>query len=51
MYWHFFELNRESLADNPRVSMMYRVWDKMDPMDKKSYLKKAKSLLENIENL
>lgn len=51
LYWRFYELNREKLAKNPRVSMMYRTWDKMDDQKKQAYLDRAESYLESIEEL
>ncbi|AEV39024.1 deoxyribodipyrimidine photolyase-related protein [Pseudovibrio sp. FO-BEG1] len=29
LYWNFLEKNQEKLRGNPRVSMIYRSWDKM----------------------
>ena len=29
LYWDFLARNREKLAQNPRVSMMYRTYDRM----------------------
>lgn len=51
MYWRFYELNRDKLAKNPRISMMYRTWDKMDDAKKQAYLDQAESYLESIEEL
>jgi len=51
LYWRFYEFNRNKLANNPRVSMMYRTWDKMDVAKRQAYLDKAESYLESIEEL
>ena len=49
LYWHFIEKNKDQLSTNPRMTMMYRVWDKME--DKASILNRAKTYLENIDVL
>ena len=51
LYWHFYQRNRELLRDNPRVTMMYRTWDKMDPAAKKDMLTQASVYLAGIEAL
>ncbi len=51
LYWRFYELHREKLEKNPRISMMYRVWDKMDNQQKLEIMDNANSYLENIELL
>lgn len=51
LYWNFLEGHRDQLSSNPRMSMMYRVWDKMDGEVKSDILKKAEDCLENIEML
>ncbi|MGB0166962.1 MAG: cryptochrome/photolyase family protein [Luteibaculum sp.] len=49
MYWHFLVRNRDKLENNPRMSVMYRTWEKMK--DKEEILSQAKHYLENIESL
>jgi deoxyribodipyrimidine photolyase-related protein len=51
LYWHFYQRNRELLRNNPRVAMMYRTWDKMDPAAKKDILTQASVYLDGIEAL
>ncbi len=51
LYWRFYAINRSKLSSNPRVSMMYRVWDKMSESQQSDYLEKAEYYLENIEKL
>jgi deoxyribodipyrimidine photolyase-related protein len=29
LYWDFMDRNRDKLANNPRIGMAYRTWDKM----------------------
>jgi deoxyribodipyrimidine photolyase-related protein len=49
LYWHFLDRHRENLESNPRMSMMYRVWDKND--DQQSILDQAENYLDKIESL
>lgn len=51
LYWNFLEKKRSYLSKNPRMTMMYRVWDKNDPKQKQEILKKAEAVLNNIEQL
>ena len=50
LYWHFIEVNKPLLAKNPRMSMMYRTWEKMGEKQK-AILEQANIHLENIETL
>ncbi|KZL18003.1 Deoxyribodipyrimidine photo-lyase-related protein [Pseudovibrio axinellae] len=34
LYWNFLDQNEEKLRSNPRVSMIYRTWDKMSDSKK-----------------
>jgi len=51
LYWNFYDANRDKLAKNARVSMMYRVWDKFDAELQGAILEQAEEHLDNIENL
>jgi deoxyribodipyrimidine photolyase-related protein len=51
LYWNFFERHRPLLQKNPRVGMMYRVWDRMKGLEKKQVLKQAADYLKNINRL
>jgi len=51
MYWHFLDRHQEKLVKNPRMSMMYRVWNKYDVSDQKAILKQADYYLEHLEEL
>ncbi len=50
-YWDFYDRNRAKLERNPRIGMMYRLWDKMQPADKTAILNQAHTYLEQLETL
>jgi deoxyribodipyrimidine photolyase-related protein len=47
LYWHFYDRNRDKLEKNPRIGMMYRTWDKMNPDEKVKILQHADGLLKS----
>jgi deoxyribodipyrimidine photolyase-related protein len=51
LYWHFLHRHRRRLEKNPRVGMMYRVWDRMKNNEKKAVLNKAAAYLQEIDRL
>jgi len=51
LYWDFYHRNRTLLERNPRIGMMYKVWDKMDDAQQQKILQKAAGLKENSEAL
>ena len=51
LYWDFYARHREKLEKNPRIGMMYKVWDKMDPAIQTQILEKAKQLKSNSHTL
>lgn len=51
LYWHFLDRHRDRLAKNHRMSMMYRVWDRMDRTDKQDIIAQAEHHLEHLEEL
>ncbi|MBD3225227.1 MAG: cryptochrome/photolyase family protein [Caldithrix sp.] len=51
LYWHFYDRNRHRLKNNPRVGMMYRVWDKMGQEQQQAILKQARGYLDHINEL
>jgi deoxyribodipyrimidine photolyase-related protein len=51
LYWNFYDLHRSKFEKNPRVGMVYMLWNKMKAEEKSAILLKAKSLLENLESL
>ena len=51
LYWDFLERNRSKLQHNQRMSMMYRVLDKMMPKEKIRTFEQARFYLEKMEEL
>lgn len=51
LHWHFYERNRETLQNEPRVGMMYRTWDKMAPDKRSAILDRAEEVLQTINQL
>ncbi len=51
LYWHFYDRHRDTLANNPRIGMMYRTWDKMKPEDKTQLLEWGETLLGDLDAL
>lgn len=48
LYWDFLDRNRDKLKDNHRLTMMYKLYDKMKP-DKKDAIKQdSKRFLEEL---
>jgi deoxyribodipyrimidine photolyase-like uncharacterized protein len=39
------------LERNPRIGMMYKVWDKLEPAQKQLILEKAQEIKQNIEQV
>jgi deoxyribodipyrimidine photolyase-related protein len=51
LYWDFFHRHRSRLRKNPRVGMMYRIWDRMNGKEKKQVLKQAAAYRKTINQL
>lgn len=51
LYWHFMQRHRERFEKNPRMSMVYRNWDRQEPETRKQILQQGQIYLENIEQL
>ena len=51
LYWNFYDQNEKKLASNPRIGMMYNIWQKMKPEDKIALLEQANYYLKNINEL
>ncbi|MCB1217863.1 cryptochrome/photolyase family protein [bacterium] len=49
LYWDFLERNRSLLAANPRMSMTYRTWERMDERERVDILALARSFLDALE--
>lgn len=51
LYWDFYNRHRDKLEKNPRVAMMYRVWDRMDEEKQGALLEQAAYYVEHIEEI
>jgi len=51
LYWDFHDRHREKLQHNHRLSMVYRLWDKMPATEREAVLLRANFCLENLETL
>ncbi|MBO9660263.1 MAG: hypothetical protein J7527_15695, partial [Chitinophagaceae bacterium] len=51
LYWDFHDRHRDQLEKNPRIGMVYRLWDKMKPADREGILLRADDCLKNIDRL
>lgn len=51
LYWDFHDRHRDKLEKNPRLGMVYRLWDKMKPEDREAILLRAADCLDRIEKL
>jgi deoxyribodipyrimidine photolyase-related protein len=51
LYWNFYDKHKDKLAKNPRIGMMYNVWNKMKQEDKTALLEQAEYYLKNINTL
>ena len=45
LYWRFINRNKEFFAKNPRLSMMVKIYDKMNPERKKLILSEAENFI------
>jgi len=51
LYWDFHDRHRDKLSKNIRLSMVYRLWDKLTRVDREAILLRANFCLENLEEL
>jgi deoxyribodipyrimidine photolyase-related protein len=51
LYWHFMNKHRDKLANNPRIGMVYRNWDKQSKETREATLARADWCLEHLEEL
>ncbi len=51
LYWDFYARHREKLEKNPRIGMMYRVWDKMNKADQEALLRQAAAVKASVSSL
>jgi len=48
LYWHFLHRNRDTLVKNPRMTQMYRTWDRMSEEKQADYLSSADAVLAKL---
>lgn len=48
LYWNFYDRNRSKLEGNPRIGMMYKIWDKMNLATKTEYILQAEKYLSEV---
>lgn len=51
LYWDFLDRNRSKLEKNPRMGMIYRVWDKNSSEKKNQIIEQAAKYLNKIEEI
>lgn len=51
LYWHFFMRHRDLLQHNQRVSLVYRLIEKMPSAEQKAIVKQAAHYLANLDKL
>jgi deoxyribodipyrimidine photolyase-related protein len=51
LYWNFYDRNANKLARNPRIGMMYKVWERMATDDRVAILEQAERYLATINEL
>lgn len=51
LYWHFHARHTTYLARNPRISMTYRTWEKMNDNERDKTLQQAELYLRDLDNL
>ena len=51
LYWDFMHRHRQLLANNPRIGMAYKNWDRMDELQRQAVLEKAAWVKDNVNSL
>ncbi|KJY92424.1 cryptochrome/photolyase family protein [Pseudoalteromonas piscicida] len=51
LYWHFMHRHEDKFANNHRIGMIYRNWQKQDEKTRQEVLTRAQWCLDNIEQL
>jgi deoxyribodipyrimidine photolyase-related protein len=51
LYWNFFDRNADKLANNPRIGMMYNVWNKFTREEQQRINTQAAFYLAHLEDL
>ncbi|MEZ4446640.1 MAG: cryptochrome/photolyase family protein [Polyangiaceae bacterium] len=48
LYWSFMQKHRERLAENPRLGMLYRTWDRFDEAERAAILASAEGFVAGL---
>jgi deoxyribodipyrimidine photolyase-related protein len=51
LYWNFLIRHRKKLGSNPRMGMVYRIWDRMKENTKRDILAQATQYRDHLEEL
>ncbi len=51
LYWHFLFRHQDNLAKNPRMTMMYAVWNKMNKDQQEQIIQQAEHYLAHLHEL
>lgn len=51
LYWNFYDRHASKLSKNPRIGMMYNVWNKMESETKTALLEQAEKYLSEINEI
>lgn len=51
LYWNFYDRHTDKLKRNPRIGMMYKVWERMAQHDRTAILEQAEKYLNLINEL
>lgn len=51
LYWAFYYRHRPKLQGNPRIAMMYRVWDRLAESERSRILQQAERYTDGLEAL
>jgi len=51
LYWNFYDKHTNLLSKNPRIGMMYNVWNRMEATAKADLLEQANYYLKHINDL
>lgn len=49
LFWRFLSVHRDFFSQNPRLGMLLKTWDKMDPAKKNSHLLLADEFLKGLD--
>lgn len=49
LYWHFLDRRRPRFENNPRMTQMYRIWDRMDQDKRRIVLREAADFLGRMD--